>query len=230
MSIFAEDNGGKSIEPIKPGTHIARCVQMIHVGTITEEIQGKSTTRNLVRLTFELPTELHVFDETKGAEPRFVSKEFTLSLNEKSTLRKFLDTWRGVPFTPEQAKKFDVTNLLGVPCMLSVGLKVSGTGKQYNSIDGALAIPNGIPVPDQITPSLEINFENLAQNWDLIPGFIQDKIKMSVEYAKTGFIAPVNDDQPTNEPSTPQPQQNAPQTTGNPLPFGGGNSQPKAMF
>lgn len=225
MSIFAEDNGGKSIEPIKPGTHIARCVQMIHVGTITEEIQGKETTRNLVRLTFELPTELHTFDESKGAEPRFVSKEFTLSLNEKSTLRKFLDTWRGTPFTPEQAKRFDVTNLIGVPCMLSIGLKVSGTGKQYNSIDGALAIPNGIPVPDQISPLLEINFDNLAQNWALIPNFIQEKIKLSVEYGKSGFIAPVNDANQQNQPTTPQPQT----TTANPLPFGGG-AQPKTMF
>jgi hypothetical protein len=230
MSIFAEDNGGKSIEPIKSGTYIARCVQMIHIGTITEEIQGKSTTRNLVRFTFELPTEQHVFDAEKGSEPRFVSKEFSLSLNEKATLRKFLDTWRGVPFTNEEAKRFDVTRLIGVPCMLSVGLKTSGAGRTYNSLDGALAIPNGIPCPDQITPSLEINFENISENWDKIPGFIQEKIKTSVEYAKCGFVAP---EKTTNEQTQPEQQQTTPQPTEQPqtggLPFGGG-SQPKTMF
>jgi hypothetical protein len=215
MAINATDNGSKSVEPIKPGTHIARCVQMIHVGTLTEEIQGKQTTRNLVRMTFELPSEMHVFDETKGAEPRFVSKEFTLSLNEKSTLRKFLDTWRGTPFTPEEAKKFDVTRLLGVPCMLSIGLKTSASGRAYNSIDSALAVPNGIPAPDQITPSLEINFDNISENWEKIPGFLREKMITTPEFKSSGFnppAEPINDGkstettQPTTEFAQPGEQ------------------------
>jgi hypothetical protein len=205
MAINATDNGSKSVEPIKPGTHIARCVQMIHVGTLTEEIQGKQTTRNLVRMTFELPSEMHVFDETKGAEPRFVSKEFTLSLNEKSTLRKFLDTWRGTPFTPDEAKKFDVTRLLGVPCMLSIGLKTSASGRAYNSIDSALAVPTGIPAPDQLTPSLEINFENISDNWDKIPAFLREKMITTPEFKACGFVPPAEpqNDVKSNETTNP---------------------------
>lgn len=206
MAINATDNGSKSVEPIKPGTHIARCVQMIHVGTLTEEIQGKQTTRNLVRVTFELPNEMHTFDDAKGAEPRFVSKEFTLSLNEKSTLRKFLDTWRGTPFTPDEAKKFDVTRLLGVACMLSIGLKQSASGRAYNSIDSALAVPAGIPTPEQITPSLEINFENIHLNWDKIPNFLKEKIVQTPEFKATGFVPPVESkDEPTADPQTTAP-------------------------
>lgn len=205
MSIIATDNGGSNIEPIESGTHMARCIQMIHIGTLTEEINGKETTRNLVRITFELPTVTHVFDEAKGEEPRLISKEFTLSMNPKSGLRKFLDTWRGTPFTDEESKKFDVAKLIGVPCMLSVGQKKSkSSGNIYNTIDSAVAIPKGVNAPDQIGESVEINFETIKDNWQSIPQFIVDKIVQTPEYKNCGFTFPENEenDNVDDEPST----------------------------
>lgn len=201
MAILATDKGGQNIDPIESGTHIARCVQMIHIGTFTEEIQGKETTRNLVRITFELPTITHVFDESRGAEPRLISKEFTLSMNSKSGLRKFLDTWRGTPFTDAESKSFDVSKLIGVPCMLSIGIKVSKTsGNQYNTLDSALAIPKGMTPPDQITESSEINFENISEHWEKIPQFIREKMEQTPEYKNCGFVFPEMDDD--DEPTT----------------------------
>ena len=75
---------------------------------------------NKVRITWELPTELKVFNPDKGEQPQAISKEFTLSMHEKSSLRAFLTSWRGKGFTEDEAKAFDVTKLLGVPCMLSI--------------------------------------------------------------------------------------------------------------
>ena len=135
MAIIAESTGSSNYEPIEAGTYAARCYSMVYLGTLDEKFQGQEKTQKKVRLTFELPTELKVFKEENGEQPCVLSKEFTLSMHEKSGLRKFLQNWRGKAFTDEEAKKFDITVLLGKPCMLSVIHKTSEkSGKTYAEI------------------------------------------------------------------------------------------------
>ena len=45
------------------GTHIARVIGLINIGTIKEEYMGELKEQQKIRLTFELPEELHVFKE-----------------------------------------------------------------------------------------------------------------------------------------------------------------------
>ena len=108
MAIIATSNGGTSYEPIPSGSYPARCYSMIHLGTIEENILGTVKKLNKVRITWELPTELKVFKEENGEQPHVISKEFTLSLHEKATLRNFLKNWRGKDFTEDEAKAFDI--------------------------------------------------------------------------------------------------------------------------
>lgn len=132
MPIIAE-NSGTNYTPIPAGNHIARCYEMIQIGTVIEQTgiyAGKESHK--VRLTWETPDEKHDFG--KGLQPFSISKEFTLSMNEKATLRKMLESWRGKAFTEDEAKRFDITKLLGKPCMISVIHKVSKTGKNYAEI------------------------------------------------------------------------------------------------
>lgn len=161
MPIIAENNGTNHV-PIPAGNHIARCVEMIHIGTITEEATsiyaGKLV--NKVRLTWETPDEQYDFG--KGLQPFMVSKEFTLSMNEKATLRKMLESWRGVAFTEEEAKKFDVTRLLAKACMLSVIHKTSRAGKLYAEISSIAGLPKLFECPAQINPSRVLSFDT----WD----------------------------------------------------------------
>ena len=107
-------------EVIPAGNYAARCYQMIHIGTVAEVILGEEKILNKVRIGWELPTETRVFNEEKGEQPMVLSEEFTLSLHEKAKLRKFLASWRGKDFSEEEAKSFDVTKLLGAPCMLNI--------------------------------------------------------------------------------------------------------------
>jgi hypothetical protein len=65
-------------------------------------------------ITWELPTELEVFHEEKGEEPYVVSKTYTLSMHEKATLRRDLESWRGQGFTEKEAEAF----ILAVPLIL----------------------------------------------------------------------------------------------------------------
>lgn len=183
MAITATNKGGSGYEPVAAGTYAARCIQMIHIGTVEELIQGTLKKLNKVRITWELPTELKVFNEEKGLQPCVISKEFTLSMNEKATLRKFLASWRTVDFTDKEAESFDITALLGKPCMLAVVHKTSKSGNVYAEISSVSALVKGMNMPDQINPSVELSYENWNTTiFDALPDFIKDKMRKSDEY------------------------------------------------
>jgi hypothetical protein len=181
--INATDTGIKR-ELTPAGNYVARCYSMIHIGTVEEEIMGEIKRLNKVRITWELPTELRVFKEENGEQPMVISQEFTLSMNEKSNLRKFLESWRGKGFTEEEAKCFDITKLLGLPCMLSIIHKQTKKGNDYALISSVASMPKGITCPDQINKNFEFNFESKfsVDELEKFPDFLKDKIKKSEEY------------------------------------------------
>jgi hypothetical protein len=194
MAIIAESTGnGGNFTPIEAGTYVARCYSMIHIGTSEEDVMGVKKMQNKVRITWELPTELKVFKEENGEQPQVVSKEFTLSMHEKSSMRKFLQSWRGKQFTEDEAKAFDITVLLGKPCMLSIIHKVSKNGKTYVEIASVSTLPKGMVCPEQINPSFEfsvLNFDD--EKFNSLPEFLRKKIENSDEYKKI-ISAPKNE-------------------------------------
>jgi len=184
MAIIAESTGGSNYEPVEAGTYAARCYSMVYLGTLDEKFQGQEKTQKKVRLTFELPTELKVFKEEKGEQPCVLSKDFTLSMHEKSGLRKFLQNWRGKAFTEDEAKKFDITVLLGKPCMLSVIHKTSAVnGKTYAEIAGVSTLMKGMAIAEQINPTFEFSVLDWdTEKFEMLPQFLKDKVMKSHEY------------------------------------------------
>ncbi len=202
MAINATNNGVKR-ELIPANNYIARCYQMIHIGTLSEVIQGKPTVVNKVRIGWELPTELKVFKEENGEQPLVISKEFNLSMNEKSNLRKALASWRGKDFTEDEAKCFDVSKLIGVPCMLNIIHKPSKSDptKIYEEIGSISPMPKGVPCPEQINKTFQLDYDNFNQDmFNSLPDFIREKMKMSLEFTamlhpdKTHFEEDSSDD------------------------------------
>jgi hypothetical protein len=183
MSINATDKGG-DYTPVPAGNYVARCVSMVHIGTIVENYGNELKKQNKVRLSFETPEDTKEFVAGEGQKPYLISKDFTLSMSEKSNLRKFLVSWRGKDFTKEEAKSFDVTKLLGKPCMLNVIHKTSAQGRTYADISSISTLPKKLICPDQINPSFELNYEDQwsVEKFNSLPDFIKDKMKLSEEY------------------------------------------------
>lgn len=167
------------------GNHIARCYQMIEIGTVTEIIMNKSQTLRKVRIGWELPLETREFTEGDGEKPFVISKEYTLSMHEKSNLRKDLKAWRGKDFSEQEAKSFDITKLLGVPCMLNIIHQPSKDGtKVYANIAGVTPMPKGVVCPPQFNDTIELSYDDFDNEFfETLPDFIKDKMKTSVEYA-----------------------------------------------
>lgn len=206
MSIIATNNGvSGNFEPIPTGNYPARCYSMIHIGTIEETILGQTKILNKVRITWELPTELKVFKEENGEQPMVISKEFTLSLHEKSTLRNFLKNWRGKDFTEEEAKAFDVTKLIGVPCMLNITHKKSKDGQRvYAEIGSISAMPKGFVCPNQINDSFIFTYDDFDNETFMnLPEFLRLKMVTSVEFKKIQGIEHEENSDTNNDDDLP---------------------------
>jgi hypothetical protein len=185
MSIIAKSSGNAQRELIPAGNYVARCYQMLDIGTVDENIMGDVKHLHKVRIGFELPTELKVFKEENGEQPIVISKEFTLSLHEKSALRQSLKAWRSKDFTEEEARAFDISKLLGIACMLNIIHKPAKKDptKIYEEIAGITPIPKGMTCPEQINPTQELSFDEFNQSlFEKLPDFLRDKIKSSDEY------------------------------------------------
>lgn len=184
MAINATNTATKR-ELIPAGNYVARCYQMIHIGTVTENYLGEQKEMNKVRIGWELPTETKVFSEERGEEPLVISKEFTLSMNEKANLRKTLASWRGKDFSEEEARKFDVTVLIGKPCMLNIIHKPKATDPStiYAEIGSISPLPKGFACPEQINKTVLIEYDNFNfEAFETLPDFIKEKMKTSAEF------------------------------------------------
>lgn len=187
MAIYAEKNS-KVHEPIEAGLHLARCYKMIYIGTVDEImlINGKSTKKTLkkVRIGWEFPEMLKVFKEENGEQPLVLEQEFTLSMGDKANLRKMLESWRGKPYTDEEAEKVDITKVLGQPCMINLTHKKAQNGNTYEQIASVVPVPKQMKCPPQINPSFELNYNEAwdEKKFEALPSFITDKMKTSQEY------------------------------------------------
>lgn len=177
-------NKGTDRELIEPGNYIARCYASIHIGEIKETINGQEKVVNKVRLSWELPNNRKVFNPEKGEQPYVFHQNFNLSTNEKSNLRKTLESWRGKGFTKEEAESFDVETVVGAPCMLNIIHKPSKDGtKTYEEISSVTPIPSGFTCPPMVNPKTILNYTEWNQAiFDALPDFVKDQIKSSRQY------------------------------------------------
>lgn len=161
---------------------MGRCYGVIDLGTHINPQHGSKARK--VLLQWELPGERHVFSQEKGEEPFVVSRQFSLSLNEKGLLRPFLVAWRGVDFTPEELNKFDIAKLANQPCMVTVIHKRDGD-KVYANVSQVAKLPKQMgecpPAHNRIVVlSLDQDFDTSV--FESLPDWIKKKIQESPEY------------------------------------------------
>ena len=184
MAIMAGSNSTPR-ELIEAGMHVARCYKIIQIGTVTENFKGENKLMQKVRIGWEFPTLLKVFDEAKGPQPLVFDKEYTLSLKDKANLRIMLTSWRGKAFTEDEAKAFDITKLIGAPCLLNLTHKPSKADvtKIYEEISSVSPLMKGTVCPPQISKSFVLSYDEFNETlFETLPDFIKDKMKGSAEY------------------------------------------------
>lgn len=95
MSLKIKKKSGSSVPPMDAGTYPAVCVGIVDLGEQYSATFKKYNDKVLV--IWEIPSQtIEIDGEDK---PRWLSKDFSASLHEKSNLYQMLVSWRGKAFT-----------------------------------------------------------------------------------------------------------------------------------
>ena len=177
MSLTTKDNGGGEYELAPAGTHLAICYLLVDLGP------QKSTygIKDKIAITWELPHEL-----MDDGRPFSCSKLYTNSLNEKANLRKDLETWRTRKFTDTELDGFDLRNVLGKACQLTIVHQTKGE-KTYANIAGVVAVAKGMTVPPaHNTPRAYDRDAHDPEVFESLPKWMQEKIQAAVIVPRGG--------------------------------------------
>lgn len=191
MGLKAMNTGGKKREPIPAGTHVAVCVGYADLGTQTETFQGQTKEQRRVMIFWDIPEERMEIDGK--SLPKRISARYTLSLYEKSTLRKMLDAWKGESLTPDELTGFDLDNLINRPAMLQVVHKPNPKkpGEVFVNVNTVLPLFKGIPRPAMEVEPIKYEIEGPTGVFmipgDDIPRWIRTIISESYEAEKAGW-------------------------------------------
>lgn len=179
MAIYASDTGGGSdFDPVPEGSHPAVCDMLVDLGL--QETTGKfaGKIQHKIYLRWQIPS-LRLSYEKDGVQvdgPMTIGSRFTVSLHEKAALRKLLQQWRGRAFTPEELKKFDVTSVVGKPCLISVSHSPRDGGGVYANVDTAMKLPVGMTAPVLEGEAIVYDADNMG-NFEKLRPWMQELIK-----------------------------------------------------
>jgi len=164
------------------GSHLARLYRIIDLGTQKSEYMGKVNMLRKVKFFWEL----HGDDlKTDDGKPLIHTRNYTLSLGEKASLRKDLESWRGKSFTDDELRGFDLTNLLDKWCMITVQHRESN-GKTYADAVAVTPVPAVVAkagLPEGVNTTLLFDMQKFDQAvFDGLSDGLKNQIMQSAEF------------------------------------------------
>lgn len=179
MALIAKKKAKSTVPPLAADTYPAVCVGVVDLGE--QHSEKFNNYQNKVLFAFEIIGEtVEVDGEPK---PRWLSKEFTLSLSEKGNLAKTIAAWTGKELTEEETENgYDVTQLVGRRAMVVVTVKETDNGT-FNDITVIASPPKMMTIPDAESEQFCFVIDEWNDDvFEKLPEWIQNKIKKSTEY------------------------------------------------
>jgi hypothetical protein len=172
-------------------TYQSRNIIIADLGTQDKEFKGVKKKQREIWFCFELIGTAAIFNPEKGEQPFVVSQEYSNSLAEKANLRKMLQSWSGIKI--EEMKSIDAEGNLdiikafgGKPCAINVIHVKSKDGiRTFANINTITPPIKALgPVAQSSNPLVVYDMDDAQtlHNFDKLPKFIQEKIKLSYEF------------------------------------------------
>lgn len=106
----SDKGGGASFTPCPAGLQRLVCCDIVDHGMVPDSF-GKTKHKGTIIWQSEHLIQPGDVDGDKKdliGQPFIVQRRFTLSLHEKAELRKYLESWRGRPFSEAELARFDL--------------------------------------------------------------------------------------------------------------------------
>lgn len=166
---------GGDFQTTGEGVHLATCISVFDLGT---QSGGKFGAKHKVYLCFELSDEPREFEGTTYNAKAFT--ECTISMHEKATLRKLVESWAGRKFTDEEAESFDLLKLAGKGASVMTVNNDAG----YPKIVAVKPVPKGAKVPP---PLAKVQTYEMGQALpEGLPEWLMKKITSAPEFCEDG--------------------------------------------
>lgn len=176
MSVIMPKEQKTEFETTPQGTHLGVCYRVVDLGT-QPNIFKPGTTQHKIMLSWEFPEE-----KMTDGRPFSIHKKYTLSSNEKATLRLHLEAWRGKAFTDDEFGSFDLGKLIGVPCLINVLHKVEN-GNTFANVSAIMKTHKGQVVPPLTNEAIYFSLNAFDQTlFDKLSENIRHQIQQSPEY------------------------------------------------
>lgn len=106
MAFVVKNNSSGNFEPTPEGEHRVVCCEVEDLGEIETQYGMKH------KCLFKFQTDTKMED----GRPYMLFQRFNVSMNEKASLRKFLEKWRGSRYNENELRTqgFDIEKMIGV--------------------------------------------------------------------------------------------------------------------
>lgn len=161
------------------GSHVAVLVGLVDLGT-QETFYGP---KKQIGFLFEFPNKKHTFREEDGPVSLSRSVIVTSSLNQKSTLCKYVVAIRGKQLSKSEMESgIDLSELLGKATLATIVHREGKDEQVYDNIAGLSMMPDGLPCGEVTSDPFVFEISPELKNWDKVPEWMQKKISESPEY------------------------------------------------
>jgi hypothetical protein len=160
VTVSSNGGGEGSFELPPAGTYPAVLVGVVDLGTQSWVFNGEAKKARKIFLAWELVGE----HDSKG-RPFVLGQDYTLSLNAKANYRALVEAWTGKTFADGQ--KFNITDMVGKPCLLTVTEGQSGNGKKFAEIAGVAAPLRNMTVAEPANVPFVFSVRTIHSSADL---------------------------------------------------------------
>lgn len=158
---YTVKSDGAKYAPAPEGQYVAVCVDFILLGDAVDQYQNNEP-RIVTKGALVFQIEDTNPDTGKRYEP---SIEFNLTFGEKASLRKFLENWRGKPYSNEEARKGAPLHKLAGQCgVITITHKTSAAGRTYAKITNITPLMKGLPKVDPMDYERSTHWEKKRED------------------------------------------------------------------
>lgn len=183
MGLSAPFSSGEARELVPASGYLGVIVGVYDIGT---QDGGQFGAKRQIVVTWELHNKKGVVRD-KAGNPLTISKFYTLSFNEKATLRKDVEAMTGRAFSDAEASRgFDVEKLLGTACRLRVVHYSKTSGQTGDKIGTLMPLDEDDPKPEAVSDETYFEIDSASAEKrevpDFVPKWIANKVRQSKEY------------------------------------------------